>query len=150
MVVIVAVAGAAVWGAGMWSYMNHDPIDLLDLPETLDTADAACQGVVDALSDPTASRRDRITAGNAAIDRLVEAMEGLGADTLDDDLPSRAWIEDWTTLAAAREELGAALDAGQDATFVVPQTEDGYPITMRVSDAATTTCATAVTLASSP
>ena len=130
----------------MWRYMNHDPIDLLDLPEVSEAALAGCQGVVDALSDPTLSREDRIAAGNAAIADLTDRMEDLGDETLDDDRPARAWIEDWRTLAHAREQF----DPAAGAAFAVPQTEDGYPITMRMGDAAPTTCATAADLAASP
>ena len=92
----------------------------------------------------------RIDSGNAAILQLVSTMEALGASTLEDDPPATEWIEDWRRLARARTEFAKTLSDGNAHSFSIPQTDDGYPITNRMTSVAPVECERAVELAVQP
>ena len=99
------------------------------------------------LGTPAATRQEQLVAGNDSIALLVEDMRALGPDTLAADLPAESWVEDWEDLAAARADLAGRLDSDPSAELVMPQTDDGYPITKRMIWAAGAACEEAIELA---
>lgn len=155
-VIVVAVAAAAFVGvsiAGFWAYANHDRVDYVDRPDVTDAAGTACAAATVALLDAIAdeeSHRARIADGNAAIDELVASMEALGDDTLADDRPAVSWLEDRRSLEAARSSYADEVTGRPAATFAVPQTQDGYPITGRMTDASPSECEQTIELAAHP
>jgi hypothetical protein len=82
--------------------------------------------------------------------QLVSRLEGLGASKLDDDPPATEWIKDWRRLTDARTEFATILSDGKPHAFSIPETDDGYPITIRMTDVAPLECERAVELASQP
>lgn len=143
---LAVVAGAVVWALGMWLYMSHDRMELLDLSAVSDRAEAACARLAADLehlrtddaseqAGPAATRAERIAAENAAVIRLVAAVRDLGRDTLDDDRPAEAWLDDWEALVELRagyaEDLAASTAAGPPPRI---PTDDGVSITRRMID----------------
>ena len=113
-------------------------------------AASGCGAVTRALNETGGDRIQRIDTGNAAILQLVSTMEDLGASKLDDDPPATEWIKDWRRLTEARAEFATILSDGKPHPFSIPQTDDGYPITIRMTDVAPLECERAVELASQP
>jgi hypothetical protein len=113
-------------------------------------AASGCVTVTQALNETGADRIQRIDVGNAAILQLVSTMEALGASTLKDDPPATEWIEDWRRLTKARTEFATILSDGKAHPFPIPLTDDGYPITIRMTDVAPVECERAVELAAQP
>jgi hypothetical protein len=148
--VLGVLVGVVWWGYGFYAYATHDRIQLLELSEILDPAETACGDLVVTLSRPSADRAEGILAGNSSIRQLVETVRAVGDDVLADDRPARAWLADWEDLAVARATFAARLAADPAASFEVPQTDDGYPITGRMADAAGPECERAVQLAADP
>jgi hypothetical protein len=148
--VILVVAFLALSVTGFYLYASHDRIDLLDLPEVSDAAETGCQDVTEALTAPGGDRAERITQGNGAIERLIDRLTALGVSTLHDDSPSLQWLDDWRAIASARDNALSDLRLGGPGSFTVPMTEDGYPITDRMTWASPPACARAVELAASP
>ncbi|WP_407341555.1 hypothetical protein [Pengzhenrongella phosphoraccumulans] len=150
---LVAIPGLLIvgWLVSLWPFAIHDHIDLLDDPAVGNTADRACATLSTALSATEGlSRPERITAGNAAIEELVNAMNALGHCVLAGDEPSAAWIADWRRLQEARSDVAVALPAAPQTQLVMPLTPDGYPITRRMIHASGPSCETAITLAAAP
>lgn len=144
------VAFLALSVAGFSAYATHDRIELIDLPEVSEAAETGCHDVTEALTAPSGDRAERITQGNAAIDRLIERMTALGDDVLSDDSPSHQWLDDGRALASARDDALRNRHLGGPGSFSVPMTEDGYPITDRMVRAGGPACERAVGLAASP
>ena len=114
------------------------------------TAASGCATVSNALNETGADRIKRIDKGNAAILQLVSTMDALGASKLKDDPPATEWIVDWRRLMQARTDFATTLSDGKPNPFSIPQTDDGYPITVRMTDVAPVECERAVELASQP
>lgn len=150
MVFAAAVIVTGMSAYGFYAFATHDRLELLDLPEVTEAAEAGCGVVTRALERPTGDRPAKIFAGNAAIEVLIEDVNALGADKLADDLPAADWLADWRTLAEARGEFAARVTADPRASFDLPMIEDGYPITERMTWASGAACERAIMLARSP
>ena len=149
LVAAVVVVPLALLAYGLSVYAGHDRIELIDLPEVQAAAEAGCADVEATLSRDHESRAAAVAAGNAAIEGLISRVRALGTRTLEDDLPAQSWLRDWEALAASRSELGRRLAGDPAAQLQVPQTEDGRPITGRMSWALES-CERAVGLAARP
>jgi hypothetical protein len=68
---------------------------------------------------------------NAAVAVMVAQVRGLGSDRLEGDSPTVAWLADWETLIAIREQYAHDLSAGGRPRLVVPIV-DGFPVTSRM------------------
>lgn len=132
--VLVAALAVPVWG--LWAYANGDHLYI----DGVGTEAAAAAGCADVVKTIEAAPGD-VEAGNAAIDRLVAGVQATGESAIDRDEPVRAWLRDWRDLEDARTA------AGQTGSFVVPRTDDDYPITTRMVDIAPEPCENAVALA---
>lgn len=138
------VAMVLVSGVFFWVYAGHDRIELIDDPVIDETASQACTEMsaeVTALAPPPGESPARAAAAirrqNAAVLAMVATVRDLGDDRLDRDHPSRAWLADWETLVQARAAQADIVETSSPAPFEVPQTEDGYPITTRMSESVT-------------
>ncbi|MCK9902225.1 hypothetical protein CC117_24760 [Parafrankia colletiae] len=97
------------------------------------------------LAPPPSGAPTDVAASMAAQDAAVAAMiardRAIGPETLDSDPPALDWLADWEALLRARGDTEHALLAGpagpggRSVAIIVPQTEDGYPITARMADA---------------
>lgn len=144
------VVAVAVFVGGFYTYATHDRVQFLDLPAVADAAEAACGELVAELARPEGDRAAEIVAGNEAIDELRRAVSAVGEDALDDDFPARSWLDDWKALAVARAAFAERIATEPTATFEIPLTDDGHPITNRMASAAGPDCEQAVALAADP
>ncbi len=136
---------------GFYSYATHDRMEYLDRPHVSETADSACEQLSTALAAiDTGDRRQDLEAGDVAIRQLVATMRGLGEKALKDDSPALGWIGDWELVVGARQSLAAKLGTDPSASFVVPQTPDGHPITRRMRGASGRPCNAAIAAATTP
>lgn len=110
----------------------------------------AVERLAPAQGDPPDRAAAAIRAHNDAVIAMVLAVRELGDDRLDEDNPTRAWLGDWETLVQAREEQADVVETGSPVAFDVPQTEDGFPITGRMSEAIASCGVPASLLASWP
>ena len=150
----VAAAGVVMFFGSLvgYAYLSgqaHDERSLDDA--TIRTVAAReCSALAAALQKATGTRVERIDTGNIAISGLVAAMNELDSEKLHDDLPAIDWIADWQRLVVARSEFRTLLVDTPTSRFVVPLTNDGYPISGRMSDVAPEECSEAVDLATAP
>jgi hypothetical protein len=124
--------------AGFWVYANHDRPELIDRPEVSEVVESSCASMQAAVAAKAAPSDAAINAKvrsigeqNAAVAAMVAQVRGLGSDLLEDDLPTVAWLSDWESLIAAREQYVRDLSTGRKPRFVVP-TADGFPVTNRM------------------
>ncbi|MFN0026938.1 MAG: hypothetical protein ACKV2O_07125 [Acidimicrobiales bacterium] len=122
----------------------------LDDDAIVKAATSGCRAVNQAFDGAGLDRLERIAAGNTGIAQLIATMEDLGESKLRDDPPAAQWVEDWRRLALARSALAQRLAATEDEAFVIPLTDDGYPITRRMASVAPLECDRAVELSSQP
>jgi len=87
------------------------------------------------LTAPAARRRAAIDAENAAVERLVDRMRGLGQERLAADPPAADWVAGWEALVAARERYATSLGGPDPARFEVPLDGDGRSVPGRMSEA---------------
>ena len=155
--VVAILSGVALMSGSLilYAFASGEAHDAFGLNDTSirDAAAAGCLGLTQALSDTTGDRPVRIAHGNVAIAELIAGMEVLGPQTLRDDKPALDWINDWQRLINARTTFANGITTGDIAegeVFVVPLTDDGFPITERTSDVAPVECERAVELAPEP
>jgi hypothetical protein len=122
----------------------------LDDAAIIQAATAGCLAVTNALEQPGSDRLQGITAGNAAIRRLIARMEAAGTQRLQDDSPAVDWVADWQRLHDARADFAGRLTNTGVGVFAIPQTDDGFPISQRLTDVAPSECARAVQLSVKP
>lgn len=150
--VVIAMGTVAVASMVLYATASGEAHDIFSLDDERIWAAAAsgCSKVAGALDAGSASRQEAILAGNEAIGDLINGMEAVGHDRLASDPPALDWIEDWRHLAAERAAFAAALADDPGATFPVPQTDDGHPISGRMADVAPPECGAAVERAAAP
>lgn len=136
---VIVLGWVGVSARGLWVYANHDRIELIDDPTVVRVVNAACVRMneqVAASAVPAGAPVDRaaaaIRAQDAAVEEMVASVRTLGTERLANDRPTQAWLADWSTLVAAREQYAAALASGGTPTWAVP-VADGKPITRRMA-----------------
>lgn len=139
MVLAVMVAGVA-WLATF----EHDPLELIDDERTWAALAAPCARLQDVAGavDPGAApveRAAQLDAVVAAVGDITTAVRALPADALDES-PVQGWLGDWDAIGAELERYAGDLAAGRDATFDMPQTDDGYTVTFRMNVAGPDGC----------
>ena len=144
----------AVFGTGLWMYMNHDHIDQIDDPVVAEAVSSACATMTDkvrtAVVPPRSSPAVRVAAirrQNQAVWDFVEEVLTVGNERLDGDLPSRRWLQDWETIMSLRERAAVALAVGSAPSFTMPSVE-GHPIVERMNR--TSDCVVPVELTTLP
>ena len=151
---LAVVAGIVIYAGSLvaYAYFSGKAHDARSLDEAAirDIAAQACASLTTSLENATGTRSERIDIGNVAIGRLVAEMNTIDSDTLRDDPPAIDWIADWQRLAVARTDFRSILASAANPQFAVPLTEDGYPITGRMTDVAPEECTRAIELAARP
>ena len=132
---VAAVIALSGWG--MWVYMNHDRLELIDRPDVVQRAERGCARMTAALhavnGPDSAGGAEEIRRENAIIDAFIASVRGLGREALDDDRPSEAWLDDWQRLRDLRAAFAQEVADGSATAPAIP-TEDGEPITRRMND----------------
>lgn len=136
---LVVAVFVAVSIVGLVEYAGHDHVDLIDRPDVVDRVQGACDRMQSELAaHPAASPGTvgavvaEVRAEDAAVTAMVADVRAMGADALDDDIPSRDWLADWETMVRLREDWADAAAAGTPHQLVVPRSE-GHPITERMA-----------------
>lgn len=75
-----------------------------------------------------------ITDQDHSVDDMVSAIRAEGPDVLADDPPTRAWLDDWERLVAARETYAELIRGGATPDLDIPDDEDGHDIHLRMND----------------
>lgn len=135
---------------GFIAYATHDRLELFDTTVVSERSEAACARLAQALTRPADDTRQQVQAGNRAIDDLIEDVRTLGNTALQDDFPAADWLGDWASLRNARADLARRLATDPAAKIAIPHTEDGFPVTGRMTYAAGPECERAIDLASRP
>ncbi len=93
------------------------------------------------VNGPPDERLDGLADQNTAVMNMVERIRELSSDVRESDEPLDAWLADWESLVAGRENYLDQQRRGVDnAVFRVPRTSDGDPINKRMDMAAEGSC----------
>lgn len=99
-VAVGVAAVAALWVYGLFVYANHDRTEFIDDPAVVAKVSIACTQLADELAS---MRRDGLrpdrAAESAAVRAMVAAIRTLGEETINGDLPTEDWLDDWEALA---------------------------------------------------
>lgn len=135
---IFVLGGLGFFGWGLWAYANHDHIDQIDDPQVVAIVESACATMtrevrLAAVSPgvPVRQQSASIRRQDAAVQRMVATIGGVGPDRIAGDVPTQAWLDDWQRLVGARERYADALQAGGQPGWEIP-VEEGAPITTRM------------------
>jgi hypothetical protein len=114
---IFVLGGLGFFGWGLWAYANHDHIDQIDDPQVVAIVESACATMtrevrLAAVSPgvPVRQQSASIRRQDAAVQRMVATIGGVGPDRIAGDVPTQAWLDDWQRLEVAR--IGADITAG--------------------------------------
>jgi hypothetical protein len=143
---VAAAATLAVYVISTFVVTTRDRDTKLDEKGLRETAKTACRAMTGGLDDlpslpdgaTLAQRQERMAAQTALARQLVVTVERTPAATLDDDVPAREWLKDWTAFADARDAYAAGGLVGE-LRFAVP-VDQGEPITRRMSDIGLDSC----------
>lgn len=132
---IVIGGGVAIWVLGFMVYAGHDRLELIDLPEVRDRADAACAsmaGVPGSTNGFAVPDPETILAENESVSSMAASVKSLGAKVLNDDRPTNEWLKDWGTLVNLR--IGYSEELRLNPSAAKPQIPeiDGVPISRRM------------------
>jgi len=120
---VIAFAIASAWG--FWVYANHDRLESIDDPTVADAAADACREMSSVLAriaaDPPAS--GRLDAEADAVRAMVDRIRSLGDETIDGDIPTGQWLDDWEALASAHA-TGAPTPLDQGGVPIVDRMDE--------------------------
>jgi hypothetical protein len=89
---------------------------------------------------PPDERLDALSDQNTAVETMVDRIRSLSSKVREADQPLDAWLADWETLVAGREDYLGRQRRGVDTDFRVPRSPDGDPINERMDSAAEDVC----------
>lgn len=136
---LLLVAAGALAVAALVDLEGRDDPDVIDDRALLTIIERECAllGTTVESMPVTGTPReqgDAIVDQNLAIDRMVTSIEGAGGDLVAEDRPARRWLDDWRTLADARNRYVVAALKDSSARFKVPRDSDGAPLPERMND----------------
>lgn len=149
---LLVVGGIGAFTYSVIRYAGHDLPELIDDPVVVSTVDTACTSMTAEVARLTvapgatwAQRADSVRKQNAAVHSMVRTIEGLGTERIQNDRPTREWLDDWNRLVAARARYADRLAHETNPPWIVPVV-DGRPITARMNNVGV--CAVPETLVS--
>jgi hypothetical protein len=139
--VVVAVAVVALSLGKLWTYANTDDVKVVEQPEIVAVANAACAQMREATakaavgtSAQIGQRVGAINAQNDAVTEMVSTIRRLvPAEQLSADEPADEWLDDWARLVRERDTYARALAAGHPTPLALPVV-DGRPLESRLDD----------------
>jgi hypothetical protein len=139
--VVVAVAVVALSLGKLWTYANTDDVKVVEQPEIVAVANAACAQMREATakaavgtSAQIGQRVGAINAQNDAVTEMVSTIRRLvPAEQLSADEPADEWLDDWPRLVRERDTYARALAAGHPTPLALPVV-DGRGLESRLDD----------------
>jgi hypothetical protein len=139
--VVVAVAVVALSLGKLWTYANTDDVKVVEQPEIVAVANAACAQMREATakaavgtSAQIGQRVGAINAQNDAVTEMVSTIRRLvPAEQLSADEPADEWLDDWARLVRERDTYARALAAGHPTPLALPVV-DGRGLESRLDD----------------
>ena len=139
--VVVAVVVVVLSLDRLWGYANTDDVTVIEQPELVTVANAACARMLEATATAavatSATISQRVGAINAQDDAVTEMVSTIRrlvpADHLSADQPADQWLEDWGRLVKERDAYARSLAAGEPKEIVMPVV-DGQSLEDRLND----------------